>query len=270
MANRIQKVNTKKSTKKSRVAILTIGNELLSGSTVNSNTSLIGQALAEFGVEPEIQISVPDDGEKISEALENLAGNPGLIISTGGLGPTSDDITKKIFATAFGLRLERDKDTEKKIRGYWAKRRRGKIPPSVFNQADLIVGAQKVDNDVGTAPGFIIRSKAKNIVLLVLPGPPSEAMPMLKKVIKRLLCEAEIETGYCCRVLSSGIAESIIEGITEQIIKGKKNLTPAYCASVEGVRIYLKSKNSDLAKKCATALEKRLGSNLIGLGAENV
>ncbi len=263
-------IGTKIRHDKSRVAILNIGNELLSGTTINKNMGLIGQCLSEFGIEAEIQISVPDNGKNISSALRVLTASPGLIISTGGLGPTSDDITKNVFANFFKLKIKRDKSIECELRKSWEKRRRGKIPSSIFRQADILIGTQVVLNDVGTAPGFIIRSPEKKIILLVLPGPPLEAIPMLKKVIGELIHESELGKGYCRRILSSGLPESSIESITENILNGFNGVVPAYCASSEGVKIYLKSKNAPSLEKCAKKIERKLGTNLIGHASENI
>ncbi len=257
-----------------RTAVLSIGNELLAGSTLNRNMSLIGQKLAEFGVEPELQISVPDTASKLTEALEILCSKPGLVISTGGLGPTSDDITKKVIATFFGLKLRRDKATEERIRrrvqSYWRNRGAGSIPASVFNQADLIPGAETVPNEVGTAPGFIIRDRKRKVIVLVLPGPPSEAMPMLDRSIEDLVKEAGLPVQSCRRILTSGLPESLVERITEEILDGAPSPLPAYCASADGTRIYLKSKDSKMIEAKALALEKKLGINLITRGAENI
>ncbi len=257
-----------------RAAVLSIGNELLAGSTVNRNMSLIGQKLAEFGVEPEIQISVPDTASKLTEALEILSSKPGLVISTGGLGPTSDDITKKVIATFFGLKLQRDKAVEERIRrrvqSYWRDRGAGSIPASVFNQADLLSGAETVLNEVGTAPGFIIRDRKRKLVMLVLPGPPSEAMPMLDKSIEDLVKEAGLPVQSCRRILTSGLPESLVERITEEILGGTSSPLPAYCASAEGTRIYLKSGDPRILLQKARSLERKLGINLITRRAENI
>jgi nicotinamide-nucleotide amidase len=251
------------------VSVLSIGNELLRGSTVNTNLSLIGKKLASFGFEPKIQTAVPDNADDISEALNFMMRNCGLIISTGGLGPTSDDITKKTFADFFGLTLERDIKTAERVRGFWKKRGKTRIPETVFNQADLIKGAEVIDNEVGTAPGFIIRNKKRKTILMVLPGPPAEMLPMLDEKISSLIKEMDFEKQRCVEILSSGISESLVEEMTVRAIGGEKIL-PAYCASAEGVRIYLKSKSLSKINAARSILEKKLGQNLISRGAKTV
>jgi len=257
-------------TDKPALSVLNIGNELLSGSTINRNLSLIGQKFAEFGIEPEIQLTVPDDPEKIAISLKILSSKPGLIVSTGGLGPTSDDLTKKVIADFFGLKLKYSKEIEKHIRNFWKRRTKAPAPKSIFNQAEVISNAEIIKNDNGTAPAFIIRDKKRKIIMLILPGPPLEAMPILEKYIKKLIVEAELPQIHCRKIFTSGLPESIIENITKSIISKTPSIIPAYCASSEGVRIYLKSKNCKMLNQIADKLEKKLGNNKLSENANNI
>lgn len=252
-----------------RVSILNIGNELLRGSTLNGNLSLIGQKLLSLGVEADLQITVPDKPAKIANALRILSSESGLIISTGGLGPTSDDLTKQTIAEFFSLRLVYSKKIEEKIRSFWRKRRKGKIPQSVFSQAYIIEGTEVIDNDFGTAPGFIIRDKKRSVVMMVLPGPPSEAIPMLDAKIAKIIDEMNFPRSYLRTFFSFGLPESIVEEITKKTIPDSK-IELAYCASIDGTRIYLKSDNLSKLEIYTKKLQNNLGDYILSKNAKNI
>jgi nicotinamide-nucleotide amidase len=157
--------------------------------------------------------------------------------------------------------MRADKKIERKIRSLWKLKGRGKIPESVFNQAEVFEGknVEILQNDCGTAPGFIINSDEKKICFIVLPGPPAEAMPMLRKNLDKILKNLPIQKVFCRQVLCSGLPESTVEEITVRVLKDNKDVVPAYCASVESVKIFLKSSCPVKLDSVFKELENKLG-----------
>ena len=167
-----------------KIAVICIGDELLKGAVVNTNLASIGVRLLALGVVPVSSVEVPDRRADILAALEFSLARADIVITSGGLGPTADDVTKEYIAERCGMRLEEDGAAALNIMKHWKMRHPSEeIPPRVFNQALVPHGAKVIQNDCGTAPGLILRTpdtdEFPGRTVIMLPGPPNELCPMM-------------------------------------------------------------------------------------------
>lgn len=172
-----------------KAALIAVGNEIISGFTLDTNSRHISRVLAGVGVDVVLHVSVGDDPGEMKKALENgLAAAP-LAVLTGGLGPTDDDITRGVVAEHFGLDLAEIPGMVKEIRVRFESMGLD-MPVENARQAFIPEGAEPIDNDLGTAPGFILEQSGKTIVCL--PGVPSEMSDMLSStVVPKLLSKLD-------------------------------------------------------------------------------
>jgi molybdenum cofactor synthesis domain-containing protein len=162
-----------------KACILTIGNEILKGKTVNTNAAEIGRMLYFSGYEIFRGLTVPDIDEEIGEAFRSLVGVCNVIVSSGGLGPTFDDITIPSFAKAFGIRLVLDEETYEEIRRK-TEAREMKMTKEREKMAMVPEGSKIIKNDVGSAPG--IEYQIGQTRIFILPGVPAEMRSMLDRI----------------------------------------------------------------------------------------
>ena len=232
------------------IAILSIGTEILRGTTTNSNLAFIGETLMAQGYTVAEEMCIPDTVEAIRRGLGCSFEAADTVITIGGLGPTKDDITKKTAAAFLGLELRHDQGTHERVAAY-LKRRHAKLPEaSASIQAEVPEGATVLPNDNGTAPGLWCPSGEGN-VLIMLPGPPRELKPLFSQKVLPLLKERERPTFAVSRVRVCGIPESLVEEKTEAAIASFPQITAAYCAKPAGVDVRL-----ECDRQQASVLEK--------------
>ncbi|MHC4705751.1 MAG: molybdopterin-binding protein [Planctomycetota bacterium] len=154
-----------------RASIVSIGNELLSGQALDSNASFLGGRLLSIGVPVVSSYTIGDDVDSIARALSLASSDADVVLATGGLGPTEDDLTRKAFAKFLGVELQLDNGLLERIREFFARR---KLQMSEKNkvQAYVPVGAKALENELGSAPGIMAEVGAKLVV--ALPGVPAE------------------------------------------------------------------------------------------------
>ncbi len=192
------------------VAVISIGNELLSGRTVNSNLLFLGSELGKIGLPINIAITVKDDHDSISKALNFCLEEHDVVITTGGLGPTSDDISKKVIADYFGRDMITDQEIWEKIQKKYPDK---KIPAMNIRQAELPKGSIVLENNVGSAPGLCIKDKKK--LCIMLPGVPYEMKDIcMNSLIPMLQLECGIhkltvKTIHTIDVPESSLAEQL-------------------------------------------------------------
>lgn len=162
----------------SNAEIISVGTELLLGNIVNVDAKDISQLLSEIGINVYYHTVVGDNPERLSAAIEVARKRADIIITTGGLGPTYDDLTKQTIAKAFGKKLYRDEATVQRIKDRFSKQMFRKLTENNFLQADLPEGCTVLPNDYGSAPGCAFEADGKEV--LMLPGPPRECLPMFK------------------------------------------------------------------------------------------
>ncbi len=253
-----------------KIALLCIGDELLKGATLNTNLSFIGDSLLKHGLMLDHAREIADDEKAIADAFAQVQEQADIIITSGGLGPTADDITKEVIARALNLPLEQDGQAVMAIRRYWKLRHAGEPSGRILNQSLVPKGAEVIPNGNGTAPGLIIRKGGKTVILL--PGPPGELCPMFTSRILPVLTDLIPERVYTKLYHLCGIGESEIE---ERMLPYlSRTLTAAYCATHQGVKLFLNALTGDsehLADVCA-AVRQEFGNALLtgGSVAEDV
>lgn len=188
--------------------ILSIGDELLIGQTVNTNSSFIGKELSSIGIEIHRIIAISDKAEEIKTALSECLENSDLVIVTGGLGPTKDDITKKTLADYFNTDLVIHPPTLKRIEDFFAERKRPMIEANI-RQAELPRNCEILENELGTAAGMLFEKDGK--LIFSLPGVPYEMEGLLReKVIPVLKSRFKLESMFYKTILFQGIGESFL------------------------------------------------------------
>ncbi|MDP6125134.1 MAG: competence/damage-inducible protein A [Candidatus Latescibacteria bacterium] len=191
-----------------RAELISIGNELLSGYTVNTNAAWMGDRLSTIGIEVVWGTVIGDDADELSDAFERAWGRAGLTIVTGGLGPTHDDITRSVFCDVFDRSLVADPTVLAHIEELFRQRGR-EITPSNTDQANVPKDTDVLFNDWGTAPGFWHTDDIRHFV--VLPGVPREMKALMQeRVLPRLegICDGGAIVNRTLR--TSGIPESIL------------------------------------------------------------
>ena len=160
--------------------IIAVGTELLLGNIVNSNARYLSERLAELGIDVYYHIAVGDNLPRLKAAIEQGLQRSDLVITTGGLGPTDDDMTKEGVAAALGLELVPHQESLDKLEAYFAKVNRP-MAQCNLKQGYIPEGAVVLENNNGTAPGILLEQNNKAVVLL--PGPPKEMMPMFEEKV---------------------------------------------------------------------------------------
>lgn len=194
--------------------ILTIGDEILIGQITNTNSVWIARQLNLIGVKVVHMASVSDDESAINQALNDAMSRANLVIITGGLGPTKDDITKKVFAGFFNTILELNEEVLATVKGFFEKRGR-ELSELNRRQAEVPKGCFVIANKNGTAPGMWM--KKNKVDFISLPGVPYEMKAMLEEVIiPKLQNEHQLPSIYHKTVLTQGIGESALAEIIEK------------------------------------------------------
>lgn len=227
------------------IEILTIGHELLDGRVVNSNESLISSFLLEKGLRVNRSLTIPDDLSLIKQCITESLTRASVLIVTGGLGPTEDDITRQAIAGAAGVDLILDQDALNDIKSFFSKKDKA-MPESNIKQAYLPNGATLLSNHQGTAPSFstIIR----NTLLIALPGPPNELMPILKTnaLPQMMRFLGIIEASSIQETLRTfGIGESLLQDKLTPVYPLPEGVELSFQASPAEVLIHLLSKKEN-------------------------
>ncbi|WP_099468527.1 competence/damage-inducible protein A [Konateibacter massiliensis] len=253
------------------VELISVGTEILLGNIVNTNASFLAEKCATLGLSLYYQTSVGDNQKRVEETLQTALGRSDVVIMTGGLGPTQDDLTKEAASEVMGKELVEDPHTRQRITQYFSKNQTI-ITENNWKQALVPDGAIVVDNDNGTAPGIIIEDGGKTVILL--PGPPNELIPMFTKDIAPYLNKLQPETIYSRMIKLCGIGESAAETMIKDMIAEQTNPTIAPYAKVGEVhlRVTAKAKDEEEAKKLikpvVKELKARFGSNVYSTDEE--
>ena len=242
--------------------LLSIGDELLIGQTVNTNAAWLGERLSEIGVEVVEGSTLSDRSDRIQQALGTACTVADLVILTGGLGPTHDDLTKTAVADFLGVSMERDDALWQRIQTYYTERNRP-VPDRAAQIADVPAGFEKLANPIGTAPGLRFQGAASNDALVVvLPGVPSEMKAIFDASVAPLLAERGDLRSTAHRTLqTTGIGESDLQaeiGDADALLPDRVSL--AYLPSTSGVRLRLtaRSHHADTATQLLDTAEARI------------
>ncbi len=219
--------------------IISIGTELLLGNTINTNTAFLSEQLAALGIDVYYHTTVGDNPKRLQDTLYQAVKRSELIITTGGLGPTADDITKEVICEAAGKRLVLHKPSLDRIDAFF--KRIGKsMSPNNIKQAYIPEDGMAVYNHTGTAPGIIM--ELDNCTIIMLPGPPSEMETMFLKEIKPYLQEKSPYTIISRTIKFFGIGESALESKLRDIIDRQSDPTIATYAGEGEVKVRITTK----------------------------
>lgn len=227
-----------------RAEIIAIGTEILLGDILNTNAQFLSKELADLGIDVYNQTVIGDNEERILEAFAKAFEKCDLVITTGGLGPTQDDLTKELGAKFFNKDLELDKESLEWIKGY-LNIGEGEVLESNIKQAYMPVDSIILKNPNGTAPGAILSENNKT--LIIMPGPPNEVIPMFKDYVKKYLLDKTGSTIKSKTLRLFGIGESIMATKIDNLIKNCTNPTVAPYAKESDVilRVTAKGKNEE-------------------------
>lgn len=249
--------------------IISVGTELLLGDILNTNAQYLSRRLADYGIPMFHQSVVGDNGLRLKNEFKDGFSRCDLIITSGGLGPTSDDITKETAAEFFNKPMVLHQDTMEKLEDTFSKQNRV-LSESNKKQAYFPEGCTILPNDHGTAPGCIINENGK--ILVVLPGPPREIEPMFENYVIPYI-ENITENVIVSKILRvSGLGESLMAEQVQDIIDTSFNPTVAPYAktgeSILRITAHGKSKEecANLILPVEEKIRKRLGINIYGTG----
>ena len=221
-----------------KAEIIAVGTEILTGQIVNTNAQFLSEKLAEIGVDVYFQTAVGDNEARLSSLLEIAQNRSSLVILTGGLGPTEDDLTKQTLAKFLERDLVFDSEAQEKLDLFFAQRPDYARTPNNERQAQIIRGSTPLPNETGLAVGGMI--EVEGVTYVVLPGPPSELKPMvLNELLPRLTTGAKLYS----RVLRFfGIGESQLVTILADLIEQQTDPTLAPYAKTGEVTLRLSTK----------------------------
>ena len=212
------------------------------------------------------QSVVGDNEQRMEETIRRAVSRSDIVILSGGLGPTKDDLTKEVTAQVFDMELLEDPHTRARIQEYFDQNYRGQITENNWKQAQVPEGSMVIDNYNGTAPGLILQKDGKTAILL--PGPPNELKPMFERDIRPFLNRLEPEGIYSKMVKICGFGESKVESMITDILESQTNPTIAPYAKTGEVhlRITAKAINEETADEMMEPmmeeLYRRFGSQI--------
>ena len=239
-----------------KAEIIAVGTEILTGQIVNTNAQFLSEKLAEIGVDVYFQTAVGDNEARLLSLLEIASQRSNLVILTGGLGPTEDDLTKQTLAKFLGKNLVFDPQAQEKLDIFFAQRPDYARTPNNERQAQIVEGATPLPNETGLAVGGV--SEVDGVTYVVLPGPPSELKPM---VLNQLLPKLMTGTKLYSRVLRFfGIGESQLVTILADLIDHQTDPTLAPYAKTGEVTLRLSTKavSQERADQALDILENQI------------
>ena len=248
-----------------KAEILCVGTEILLGDIVNTNAVFLAQELARMGISVYHQSVVGDNSQRLKSCLQHSLEQSDLVITTGGLGPTYDDLTKETVADLFGLEMELNEESMRDIRAYFEKLNRPMTDNNI-KQAMMPKGAIILKNENGTAPGLIVEGKGKAVVLL--PGPPREMKPMFLHGVLPYLSRYIQGTFVSHNIHVFGIGEAQVESMLRGRMEALTNPTIAPYAK-EGEMLLRITAGAETPEK-ADAMISPLIEEICGLLGEHV
>ncbi|MGO8925680.1 MAG: competence/damage-inducible protein A [Limisphaerales bacterium] len=265
------------------VELINTGSELMLGRVLNTHQQWLCRQLADLGYVVTRQVAVPDTGSDIEQAVREAFTRADLIITTGGLGPTSDDLTRDLVAQLLGKELREDAAVLAHISHFFESRKRP-MPERTKVQAMVPDGATVLPNPHGTAPGLAMevrpnrfRMGSQPSWLIMLPGPPRELRPMFTETVAPLLQRVlPLASGFVCRTLrTTGIGESVaqekIGGPLQRWVEAGLDL--GYCARPGQVDVRLAARGGDAerqVREAETIVRELLGPYIYGVEDEDL
>jgi nicotinamide-nucleotide amidase len=252
-------------------AVFSIGTELTRGELVNTNSAWLGQSLTDLGFEVVEQCTVDDDKTRIVAALDRLARGAKVVICSGGLGPTTDDLTTAAVAAALGVPLERDEASLDHIRRRFEKLGRT-MSESNAKQADFPQGATVLPNALGTAPGFMVEIRGARAFFM--PGVPREMQRMFEDHVVPRIREIAPNDSYQIRFRTFGLPESVVGEKLSGIEGAFPGVVIGYRAHFPEIEVKVLARSSDrtaaheLAERASVEVRAALGDVIYGNGED--
>ena len=252
--------------------LIAVGSEILIGDICNTHSQYLSKQLALLGVNVLLHTTVGDNPTRLKKTLDSAVKRSDLIILTGGLGPTMDDLTKETVCKCCSLPLFHDPITEKRIRDFFDYQKK-EMPQTNRKQALIPRGAVVFDNHHGTAPGMAVTTKG--VTILMLPGPPNELIPMFEQKVIPYLRQFSNSVILSHNLHFFGIGESKVDEILSDLLS-QQNPTIGLYAKEGEVRARISAKAAT-ATECEELLtpiihqiQQRLGSFLYGIDCESL
>lgn len=255
--------------------ILCVGTELLLGNTVNTNATYISSKLSEMGINVFHQSVVGDNSSRLEEAIISAIKKCDILITTGGLGPTYDDITKETVAKAFNKSLYMNNDILNNIKNFFYKINKP-MPENNKKQAMIPNGAIILENTCGTAPGIILEDSSQGKIAILLPGPPNEMKVMFKNSVIPYLVKLSNNVLVSKNIHLFGIGESDLEQQLHTLMKKSKNPTIAPYAKTGEVVLRVtacaenKQATDKIIKPVVDKICNKFNSYVYGIDIENI
>lgn len=252
--------------------ILNVGTELLLGDILNTNAQFLSQELAKLGIGVQYVNTVGDNKDRLKRSITNALEHSDMVITTGGLGPTADDITKEVCSEVFGLELELHQESLENMKAYF-NRFNHPMPLTNEKQAYIPKGAIVFKNKFGTAPGCVIEKDKKLIIML--PGPPRELVPMFNDHVNPFLQKFSNSIIVSHRVRTFGIGESALAEKVSNLLDNSNPTVAPYAKDGEALlRVTAKAETKEEAEKMITPiidnLYSQFGSLIYGVDYENI
>lgn len=251
--------------------ILSVGTELLLGQIVNTDAQFLSRRLSALGITVYRHVTVGDNPGRVQEAIRQALTRSDLVITTGGLGPTEDDLTKEMVAEVFGLEMELHEESLQKIEGFFASMGR-EMTDNNKKQAFFPVGARIMPNRKGTAPGCVVEKDGKRVA--VLPGPPFELTDMYEQQLEPYLLSLSDQVIASKFLRIVGIGESSLETQLMDLFHWNSPTLALYCSpgEVQARMTVMCGRNEDPAPLLAPMekeIRSRLGNHVYGEGLDN-
>ena len=241
--------------------IIAVGTELLLGDILNTDAQFLAQQLSKLGINVFYQTVVGDNEKRLTDTIKTALSRSDIIITSGGLGPTHDDITKETLAGAMGVGLKLHEPSLEAIEEYF--KRTGRVMSQTnVKQAIMPEGCIVLKNNNGTAPGGIIEKEGK--IAIFLPGPPNEIVPMFNESVIPYLSKKSDSMLFSKTLRIIGMGESSVEEKLSEFMKNSTNPTIAPYAKQSEVtlRITAKAKDENEAKKLIEPVEEKIRREL--------
>lgn len=254
------------------VELISVGTELLLGNIVNTNAQYLAEKCALLGLSMYNQSVVGDNPARLADTIKTALDRSDVVILTGGLGPTEDDLTKEVCAEVMGFELVEDPHTKARIQEYFKNNIYKVITDNNWKQAMVPVGAMVLDNDNGTAPGLIMEKNGKHAILL--PGPPNELYPLFSRQVFPYLQKLQPEIIVSQMVKICGYGESQVEDKLLDLIDAQTNPTIATYAKIGEVHLRVTAKVASqeeaekLIKPVVKEIKKRFGNAVYSIKEE--
>ena len=246
--------------------LVAVGTEILLGNIVNTNSAYLSEQCAQLGLDVYYETVVGDNHDRMKAVIASALDRSDVVILSGGLGPTQDDLTKETAAEVMGIPLKEDPHSRERIEEYFKNSQYKVITDNNWKQALVPEGAIVLDNENGTAPGIIMEKNGKSVILL--PGPPGELIPMFEGKVYDYLNKLQPEIIYSTMVRICGLGESFVENEIRDLIDNQTNPTIATYAKIGQVDLRVTAKAASekeaakLAKPMLKELLKRFGDHI--------